>query len=74
MIFKTRHAQNDPLDYIVVHSSSRFSRDSLRSELYIRQLGAQCALDFGHLPIEQPYPAARAPGRLVEDLPEVGKE
>lgn len=27
-----------PFDYVVVHSLSRFSRDSLHSELYVRQL------------------------------------
>ena len=37
MIFKATRSDH-PFDYVVVHSLSRFSRDSLHSELYVRQL------------------------------------
>lgn len=37
MIFKAKRADK-PFDYVVVHSLSRFSRDTLHSELYIREL------------------------------------
>ena len=37
MIFKATRIER-PYDYIVVHSLSRFSRDALHSELYVRQL------------------------------------
>ncbi|WP_439543388.1 recombinase family protein [Hyphomicrobium sp.] len=37
MIFKATRIDK-PFDYVVVHSLSRFSRDSLHSEMYVRQL------------------------------------
>jgi site-specific DNA recombinase len=37
MIFKAKRADR-PFAFIVVHSLSRFSRDALHSELYVRQL------------------------------------
>ena len=37
MIFKAKRADH-PFDVVVVHSLSRFSRDSFHSELYIREL------------------------------------
>lgn len=37
MIFKATRSDR-PYDFVVVHSLSRFSRDSLHSELYVRQL------------------------------------
>ena len=37
MIYKAKRADR-PFDYIVVHSLSRFSRDTLHSELYVREL------------------------------------
>ena len=37
MIYTARRADH-PFDFVVVHSLSRFSRDSLHSELYIREL------------------------------------
>lgn len=37
MIFKATRPER-PFDHVVVHSLSRFSRDSLHSELYVRQL------------------------------------
>lgn len=37
MVFKAARSDH-PFDYVVVHSLSRFSRDSLHSELYVRQL------------------------------------
>jgi DNA invertase Pin-like site-specific DNA recombinase len=37
MIFKATRADH-PYDYVVVHSLSRFSRDALHSELYVRKL------------------------------------
>lgn len=37
MIYKATRAEH-PFDHIVVHSLSRFSRDALHSELYIRKL------------------------------------
>ncbi len=43
MIYKAKRADR-PFDFVVVHSLSRFSRDALHSEMYVRQLrkaGAQ---------------------------------
>lgn len=37
MIYKAKRADK-PFQYVVVHSLSRFSRDALHSELYVRQL------------------------------------
>src|SRR3546814_16619277 len=37
MIFAARKADH-PFDLVLVHSLSRFSRDSLHSELYVREL------------------------------------
>ncbi|MFJ7352771.1 recombinase family protein [Phyllobacterium sp. NPDC097923] len=37
MIFKATRSDH-PIDYVVVHSLSRFSRDAMHSELYVRQL------------------------------------
>jgi site-specific DNA recombinase len=37
MIYKATR-QDHPFDYIVVHSLSRFSRDALHSEMYVRKL------------------------------------
>ncbi len=37
MIYKATRADR-PFDYVVVHSLSRFSRDALHSELYVRKL------------------------------------
>lgn len=37
MIYKATRIER-PYDFVVVHSLSRFSRDSLHSELYVRQL------------------------------------
>ncbi|MCF1709456.1 recombinase family protein [Tabrizicola sp. J26] len=37
MIYKATRPER-PYDYVVVHSLSRFSRDALHSELYVRQL------------------------------------
>jgi site-specific DNA recombinase len=37
LIFKATRPER-PFDHVVVHSLSRFSRDSLHSELYVRQL------------------------------------
>lgn len=37
MIYKATRA-DQPFDHVVVHSLSRFSRDALHSELYVRQL------------------------------------
>jgi predicted site-specific integrase-resolvase len=37
MIYKATRSDH-PFDYVVVHSLSRFSRDALHSELYVRQL------------------------------------
>jgi site-specific DNA recombinase len=37
MLFQASRVDK-PFDYVVVHSLSRFSRDSLHSELYVRQL------------------------------------
>ena len=37
MIFKATRSDH-PFDHVIVHSLSRFSRDSLHSELYVRQL------------------------------------
>jgi len=53
MIFKAKRADR-PFDRVVVHSLSRFSRDTLHSELYVRELvkaGAQLVSitqDVGH--------------------------
>src|SRR5690606_33119775 len=37
MIFKAKSLEH-PFDVVVVHSLSRFSRDSLHSEFYVREL------------------------------------
>ena len=37
MIFKACRSER-PFNFVVVHSLSRFSRDALHSELYVRQL------------------------------------
>ena len=37
MIYKAKRTDR-PFDYVVVHSLSRFSRDTLHSELYVREL------------------------------------
>src|SRR3546814_8163640 len=40
MIFAARKADH-PFDLVLVHSLSRFSRDSLHSELYVRELRSE---------------------------------
>lgn len=45
MIYKSARADR-PFEYVVVHSLSRFSRDAMHSEFYVRKLRKAGVADF----------------------------